>query len=377
MNSNEEDVFNHEVAKRSVARAALHLGVERMSEEALDVMGDVLLEYLKKVGSTLSQMVESSNRTSAHTNVLDAIRAIDMCTSPAAVHQIHVAGDGETRASTGVGWKDLACFLLGPDWMTQSSESVQPEAGGKVGPSSVRKKTKGWEAPYLDEIPPYPQASLSCANPHTLDPSQAQSLHGGEIPLSSDEAHANELEKMPDAAFTTDWGALQQEGASKKKKAEDDHEEAPPAKRVKLSEDGTEKAGEKKQKAKVEKDTRPSHVPSFLPPFPSTGPGRAIAVSDENLVTFAKESAAILENSTTKLSSKPTDVRSSLVKMEPQSAYWGSGWDAEPPTKVPAGRKPTSERDAKTHQEVRVAPLDKPSINRTSRIIEGSMDVSH
>jgi hypothetical protein len=374
MNSNQEDVFNHEVAKRSVARAALHLGVERMSQEALDVLGDVLLEYLKKVGSTLSQIVESSNRTSAHTNVLDAIRAIDMCTSPAAVHQIHVAG--ETTSSSGVGWKDLASFLMGPDWMTQSFETVQPEAGGKLGPSSTRKKTKGWEAPYLDEIPPYPQASLSCANPHTLDPSQAQSLHGGEISLPSSESYAKELEKMPDTAFTTDWGVPEQEEVSKKKKAENDHEDAPPTKRVKLSDDGKEKAVEKKEISAVEKDSRPPYVPSFLPPFPRTGPGRVIAVSDENLVTFAKESATRLSKSTTKPSSELTDVRSSLVKMEPQS-YWGSGWDVEPPTKVPAGRKPTSERDAKTHQEVRVAPLDKPSINRTSRIIEGSMDVSH
>ena len=38
-----------EIARRSVARAALHLGLEGMDGEALDVLGSVLLGYMDEV----------------------------------------------------------------------------------------------------------------------------------------------------------------------------------------------------------------------------------------------------------------------------------------------------------------------------------------
>ncbi len=38
-----------EIAKRAVARAALHLGVESMSADALEAMGNALLSYLDTV----------------------------------------------------------------------------------------------------------------------------------------------------------------------------------------------------------------------------------------------------------------------------------------------------------------------------------------
>jgi hypothetical protein len=59
MQANEDDVYSHEVARRSVARAALHLGLDSMSEEALDVLGDVLLTYLQRV--SVSRVFVASN----------------------------------------------------------------------------------------------------------------------------------------------------------------------------------------------------------------------------------------------------------------------------------------------------------------------------
>ncbi len=38
-----------EIARRSVARAALHLGIQGMEGEALDVLGSVLLGYMEMV----------------------------------------------------------------------------------------------------------------------------------------------------------------------------------------------------------------------------------------------------------------------------------------------------------------------------------------
>lgn len=306
-------------------------------------------------------MVESSNRSSAHANVLDALRAVDMCTSPA-VHQLHLEGEESNTIPSG-GWQDLATFLFGTDWQ-QQERSTQPTPGGKVGPSSVPKQTKkGWDAPYLDEIPDFPQASPACANPHALPRSVALSLYGEtETDISQ---HEKELGAMPDEAFVTEWGVVQggdvkETDVTKKKRAQEEPEGAPPIKRVKLQ-DGKPAAAQDKPKP-----TRPSYVPSFLPPFPESGPGRAIVADDTTPLV------PLMPAATTSSTNDTLGVRSSLVKMEQH--YWGSGWDAPAPSiKVPLGRTKT---EGSTPPTV-VVPLVRASGSRMSRILEGSMDATH
>lgn len=47
--TDDDAAYCTEIARRSVARAALHLGTEGMETEALDVLGSVLLGYLEMV----------------------------------------------------------------------------------------------------------------------------------------------------------------------------------------------------------------------------------------------------------------------------------------------------------------------------------------
>ena len=42
-------LYNAELSRRAVARAALHLGIDRVEGQALDCLGDALLEYLDRV----------------------------------------------------------------------------------------------------------------------------------------------------------------------------------------------------------------------------------------------------------------------------------------------------------------------------------------
>ena len=42
-----------ELSRKAVARAALHLGIESISGDTLNVLGDVLLSYLERVGHAL------------------------------------------------------------------------------------------------------------------------------------------------------------------------------------------------------------------------------------------------------------------------------------------------------------------------------------
>jgi hypothetical protein len=46
-------LYNAELARRSVARAALHLGIDRVEGQALDCLGDALLDYLERVSLVL------------------------------------------------------------------------------------------------------------------------------------------------------------------------------------------------------------------------------------------------------------------------------------------------------------------------------------
>lgn len=119
-----------EIARRSVARAALHLGMEGMEGEALDVLGSVLLGYMETVGTTISSNVEASGRSSAHANAYDALNAVELCTAPAAsqlgsapslvstASQEPFRDHSRLKEAQERGWEGLASFLFGPDWFS-------------------------------------------------------------------------------------------------------------------------------------------------------------------------------------------------------------------------------------------------------------------
>jgi hypothetical protein len=44
-----DNTYTHSLAHRSIARAALHLGIEGMETRALEALGGVLVEYLERV----------------------------------------------------------------------------------------------------------------------------------------------------------------------------------------------------------------------------------------------------------------------------------------------------------------------------------------
>ncbi|KAG7362204.1 hypothetical protein IV203_025870 [Nitzschia inconspicua] len=89
-----DQIYSFEIARRSVGRAALHLGITTMSESALDVLADVLLQYLSRTGKAMAHLVESSGRPSSHVNILDAFQACHAVASPA-VQRLHLAPDVE------------------------------------------------------------------------------------------------------------------------------------------------------------------------------------------------------------------------------------------------------------------------------------------
>jgi hypothetical protein len=139
-----DDVYSHLIARRAVARAALHLGSDSMTSESLDSLAACLIAYLERVGKTLAISTEASGRSSAHCNVLDAVRAVELCTS-AAVQRMHRdgsedepgTGGQQVLSSSGSGaisapgdpqeelsWKGLAAFCFGPQWHSSSGIST-------------------------------------------------------------------------------------------------------------------------------------------------------------------------------------------------------------------------------------------------------------
>lgn len=240
MDEARDEVYCHLMARRSVATAALRLGLERMSEEALDALAGVLLSYLERVGETLAMGVEASGRSSAHCNILDCLRAVEQCTVPA-VQRVHMdvllnaddnhdpnnpsivtnsnnTNSGDSSNSTfrmdpteTMSWKGLATFCFGPNWNKPMKDDekadgtdVDPEngtrehptgGGGKVGPSSLSADGgpdsmmmaalggmlggQGWHAPFPDEIVAFPVTRQhDTANPvHASLIRTADSLH--------------------------------------------------------------------------------------------------------------------------------------------------------------------------------------------------------
>eukprot|EP00934_Nitzschia_sp_Nitz4_P003609 Nitzschia sp. Nitz4//scaffold1_size375055//59402//60610//NITZ4_000224-RA/size375055-processed-gene-0.305-mRNA-1//1//CDS//3329540889//3599//frame0 len=392
-----DSVYSFEIARRAVGRAAVHLGIDTMSETALDVLADVLLCYLHRVGRTLSHLVEASGRTSAHSNFLDALQACELVAAPA-VERLHMrdtsGGEGELFANGGeqpIGasltsdWRGLAAFLFGPRWMEDAKEEEEttPEvqgAGGKQGPAAsgtaaAPPKKAGWQAPYLDEVIPFPRASEQCANPHPLPPYVGLSLHRvKDDDLNQGQANAEELDELPDGVFTKSWGNLPKRKRSLSGDAamDVDTPSEPPAKQAKRSKDSTPGSSndnkEPSDDSEVAEPTKkkPLGIPSFYPPFPPT----RLATSKESrtVVDVPPVQPIDQEDANTRA------VRSSLVAM---GQYWGSQWDAPASKKtetnlsVPQGRGESGDQPGSSAV---VVPLGRASGSRVSRILEGSMD---
>lgn len=207
-----------ELSRKAVARAALHLGVEKMDRDALYLVADSLLYYLERIGNVLVEMVQKSRRTSAHCNVLDVILAVDACTAPVA-RQVTMRGGEKLNlvktqaATTNVGgnmgekcsdidyrecgWEGLAHFLFGKNWLSiplvsisevsvnESRHTVNSKETNNIIrlpiETEVNSSTKhqGWNAPFVGTIPHFPISRSSCkiANPHKLPSSTTTSFH--------------------------------------------------------------------------------------------------------------------------------------------------------------------------------------------------------
>jgi Bromodomain associated len=222
-------IYCHGTARRAVARAALHLGIECMTAESIDVLAACLLDYLERIGAMMANNAEAAGRSSAHCNIYDAINAIELCTSAAAAttkstnsmngtanldatdaadigHSSRMDSFNKINLSNGSSWKDLASFCFGPNWNTYPSSSIgvlhdfnhqmnggsRNATGGKAGPSAMllmngtsplisgglanpaivgqQTSETGWNAPYPDEIEQFPVVSNKgqVANPHPL-----------------------------------------------------------------------------------------------------------------------------------------------------------------------------------------------------------------
>mmetsp|Transcript_41924 Transcript_41924/g.88004 ORF Transcript_41924/g.88004 Transcript_41924/m.88004 type:complete len:629 (+) Transcript_41924:93-1979(+) len=136
--------------------------MEGMEGEALDVLGSVLLGYMDTVGTTISANVESSGRSSAHSNAYDALNAVELCTAPAATQlasslsgsppllSIKTSSSAEEEDDESLrdrnrlkeaqdgGWEGLAAFLFGPNWFSIKLEGEEAAAkNGKATTSST------------------------------------------------------------------------------------------------------------------------------------------------------------------------------------------------------------------------------------------------
>ena len=287
-----------ELARKSVARAAFHLGMESMSGEALDVMGDILVSYLERIGHVMASSVQSSSRTSAHCNVLDAIHAMEVCTSPA-VHQVYFAGESNSsqeEANNNINhWKGLANFLFGSKWMMMDSVN----SNGTNSSTNDSNETAGWNAPFLDTISYFPTSTNTnntttlfskqmIQSFHTVFPNKATENENDENNTnhnnnnSSNNSNNNKKEKDEDyEMFVSDgiehfWGIPSNNSNNKQQATKQSPNDSLSQKSTNAKETSENNNKEKEiepnqKKQKLHHDNNPvvaEYVPNFLPPFP-------------------------------------------------------------------------------------------------------------
>jgi len=136
------------ITERSIARAALHLGIETLTEDSISVLSDALTHYIERIGGVLGCNVENGGRSSDHVNVLDALRAVEDCGlrhGGGGMDGTGMNGNGRSTAmagntsgginiGNGEGWLGLANFLYGPGF--EDSLSATPNADVSTSASS-------------------------------------------------------------------------------------------------------------------------------------------------------------------------------------------------------------------------------------------------
>lgn len=203
-----DELYTKQLIQRSVARAALHLGIQDMNVDTFTVLQDALTQYLERVCNVLATNVEHSGRSSMHVNVLDAVRSVEDCIPE---------GD----------WKGLERFLS--DDMEGSNE--------------------GWNAP-LDDYDGLLEYPLKNNDKFGKDETDSQveghdgtkralvsATVGGVANISSTAQDKTEVQSIPSTL--------------KRKRIDEETKDT-----------------EKEQSDEVKIHSSASYVPNFLPPFP-------------------------------------------------------------------------------------------------------------
>ena len=132
--SNHDATYTQKLAQRCTARAALHLGIETITNDVLYALSDALLFYMEQVASYISHFVERDGyginnvnvkssrnhltggdndheagrgnnvgkRWSGHVNVFDLLHAIECCTSQA-LDQVDITDDTTMNGIPNIG----------------------------------------------------------------------------------------------------------------------------------------------------------------------------------------------------------------------------------------------------------------------------------
>ena len=366
--------YSLEIAKRSVARAALHLGITSMSSEALDVMGDALLTFLERLGGYISESAEVSGRSSSHVNILDALQGIecisgDILSKEAALEStLEIQSEGVSNTVNGVNGvlEALATFGYGPNWRM--------------------REENGWNAPYLDMIPSYPLLRQRQDKGHKATQytqytqcTQYKALEDEAcVSVSVNKTSKNNAQERLDQALTSIpdafWGDQPCQGANEEDRQE---EEAfiPPTMTTMTT---------KRRKVSHDHET---YVPSFLPPFPPFYTYQQFASS--GVLTLTQQRCV----TDTNIMDSSVNVRRSLVQLHHTSYQDNTDINNDDDINndgdinndddinndvtednqivVPLG---VVNGDASSKDKHSVTALSKASGSRIPRILEGSMD---
>lgn len=394
------------LTQRSIARAALHLGIDTLPSNTLTVLQDALTQYIERVGRVMANHVENSGRSSHHVNVLDAIRAVEDCALVAAVDTSLSSPSeegGQQPKDSLVGysgeWEDLVKFLYGsvdvlhskgavpgPRKRTGSiliqDDHVNPMSSSSVGGSGSSSGKEehgmgvGWYAPLddYDSIPFFPVELRNKDPQHSSGSRDSFKRKRGDNDDENVSFEENMFVSRKRMKNNISQQQQQQPGTN-----------APKGQGSKERKQGS--ANFMSQHQDISENTQrpslPSYVPNFLPPFPPKH-------------TYTK--SITLPKPVPMDEFRAQNVRSSLVQLG--RSYWGA---------LPVSKDTHVDRDGSSSSssrgvfvKVKTEPLDvsalasesvdvgaggvemkgggvKPivraSATRFSKILEGSMDV--
>ena len=214
------DEFANQVCKQAIARACVALGFKNAEAAALDVLSDVVREYIEKVSASTLKIAELHGRVQP--GIQDALQALDgLKPTPTSIGELRDFAFSEAAGTSKAGASSSSSSSSSSgDAVDGGADQLGPEIDNEMVESLSKSSASAWHQPFPHIVPNFPIRQK--LKPEIRLPDE-EVTRGADVPShlpafppvhTYKRSHGGGNKKKAPAAVST--AAAKEQGASKK-----------------------------------------------------------------------------------------------------------------------------------------------------------------